>query len=120
MEPSNFRGHFDGSSRALDNLGRVSVKLEKFDKAIQYWESKLQLLHQNRTTQQTPKSQTREGGGDGAAGGGEGGEKRGESRAKTATEMALERTWLYHEIGESLNIPTGGGGGGGGGYNAQI
>ncbi|XP_063714722.1 outer dynein arm-docking complex subunit 4-like isoform X2 [Symsagittifera roscoffensis] len=99
FEISDEMGHFDGSSRALDNLGRVSVKLEKFDKAIQYWESKLQLLHQNRTTQQTPKSQTREGGGDGAAGGGEGGEKRGESRAKTATEMALERTWLYHEIG---------------------
>ncbi|XP_075259483.1 outer dynein arm-docking complex subunit 4-like [Convolutriloba macropyga] len=42
--------NYDGRSRALDNLGRVSVKLEKFDKAIQYWESKLQLLQQQRSS----------------------------------------------------------------------
>ena len=78
------RHHFVGSSRALDNLGRVCVKLQKFDKAIQYWESKLQLLQQQRAS----SSHTE------ASGGGEGG-----MRAKTAKEMALERTWLYHEIG---------------------
>jgi len=82
--------HFEGCSRALDNLGRVSVKLEKFDKAIQYWESKLQLLQQQRTStsQQT-----------GATGDGEKEESRDERRARKAKETALERTWLYHEIG---------------------
>merc|ERR1712226_1450992 len=68
----------------------VSVKLEKFDKAIQYWESKLQLLQQQRTStsQQT-----------GATGDGEKEESRDERRARKAKETALERTWLYHEIG---------------------
>ena len=66
-----FSNNQDGRSRALDSLGRVSMKLGKHEAALGYWNRKLHTM-----------------------------DSKDEIEAHIHDEdETLERIWLYHEIG---------------------
>ena len=66
-----FSDNQDGRSRALDSLGRVSMKLGKHEAALGYWNRKLHTM-----------------------------DSKDEIEAHIHDEdETLERIWLYHEIG---------------------
>ncbi|KAI8837271.1 hypothetical protein BJ741DRAFT_604269 [Chytriomyces cf. hyalinus JEL632] len=85
-------------SRALSNMGRICVKLRRFDEAIAMFEEKLEI---NSQSANLPPATSTSGGGTTSVptaigfshtvGGG--------AVGHSVTERALERAWLLHDIG---------------------